>query len=706
MQSADPTERWAYREHTRVKHILLGKYLWVWITALGKWNPMICYVDGFAGRGRYADGTLGSPLIALRIADRRAEYYGKMLFVFVEKDKDHYRNLEEVLEQQRPSIHNVHKMEIMTENDEFAWVFEDVLREMEKQQAILVPSFFFVDPFGFRGVPFELVEKILSNPRTEVFFTFMVSYIERFITQPTLAETFTTLFGTDQWRDIIPLRKREKGLIELYRRQLHEAAGVKYSFPFRVCETKRFRTLYYLIHVTNNFIGHQRMKQIMFRQSALGSFAYLGPKDVSEQYEGTLFDIDDIWQLKEVLLQRLKGLTLAYEDIEKTMCDPWYSEPPYVDKHYRQALKGLEKDDRIWVHRVTSKTKRGLSGEDRITFPSSNPAQVALPLVQTQGKTAPRTPKVHYREYSLLDGTKKVLVSKVGDGSIITRFDKTPPPQGKRDVVCPHFLELKWAYGCPFDCAWCYLKGTFRFRPEGTSPVVKPYEKTRVHVQTFLSEAASPEILNTGEISDSLMTENSHRPFSKFIIPLFQEQNRHRVLFLTKSSNIRHLLHMGSHSQAIVSFSLNAMPVAERWEKAPQVEQRIQAAKSVFDAGYEVRVRIDPMVPIDSWSEHYFQLLRMIFDNFTPERITLGSLRGLQSTINGCTDKTWVRYLKTSSNWGKKIDFETRLAMYSALIDELASTYNYDSVALCKETVRVWETIGIEYKSIRCNCTA
>jgi hypothetical protein len=26
-----------------------------------------------------------------------------------------------------------------------------------------------------------------------------------------------------------------------------------------------------------------------------------------------------------------------------------------------------------------------------------------------------------------------------------------------------NILELKWAYGCPFDCAWCYLKGTFRF---------------------------------------------------------------------------------------------------------------------------------------------------------------------------------------------------------------------------------------------------
>lgn len=44
-------EKWEYKEHTRVKHILLTKYLSAWIPILGKWNQRICYFDGFAGRG-------------------------------------------------------------------------------------------------------------------------------------------------------------------------------------------------------------------------------------------------------------------------------------------------------------------------------------------------------------------------------------------------------------------------------------------------------------------------------------------------------------------------------------------------------------------------------------------------------------------------------------------------------------------------------
>lgn len=313
-------------------------------------------------------------------------------------------------------------------------------------------------------------------------------------------------------------------------------------------------------------------------------------------------------------------------------------------------------------------------------------------------------PKVKYKNYRLLNGKILKLVDQVNDGSIITRFDKTPQPKNSSDVVCPHFLELKWAYGCPYDCSWCYLKGTFRFRPNGKEPVIKDYEKIRLHTRAFLEEVRTPEILNTGEIADSLMHENSDKPFSKFIIPLFEAQKLHKILFLTKSPTVKRLLEIEPHNQAIISFSLNAIPVARKWEKAPPILKRIEAARKLKQAGYEVRIRIDPMVPIDHWTESYQELVDLIFRNLVPERITLGSLRGLQSTINGCSDKSWVKYLRESSNWGKKIDFQTRFNMYSSVLEYMKSKYNYSKVALCKETIGMWNSIKLNYRKIKCNC--
>lgn len=327
---------------------------------------------------------------------------------------------------------------------------------------------------------------------------------------------------------------------------------------------------------------------------------------------------------------------------------------------------------------------------------------------------------ISYSLRHFIDSSEKTLIRCIGDGSIITRFEKTPLPTKPTDVVCPHFLELKWAYGCPFDCSWCYLKGTFRFRPEGIKPVIKDYAKIEQHVREFLNVETSAsggtslpsEILNTGEIADSLMWENGYKPFSKFIIPLFEAQKKHKVLFLTKSTNVKNLLEIEPHNQAIISFSLNADRIAKKWEKkAPSVSKRIEAASRLSKAGYEIRLRIDPMVPMAGWQEGYKELIDEIFEKFVPERITLGSLRGLQSTINGTKDKSWKIYLEEKSNWGKKVEFSNRFIMYKTLIKYLKEGYNYTNVSLCKETVQMWDRLqskfdspDMDYKKIRCNC--
>lgn len=690
-------KKWEYKEHTRVKHILLEKYLSAWIPILASWNLRICYFDGFAGRGEYVDGTLGSPLIALEVANSKSQYIDELICFFIEKDPENFTNLTDVIEREKNKLQNLKTIQIVKENAEFAEVINKIFDDLEKKHKILAPSFFFIDPFGYSGIPFNVIKKILENPRTEVFLTFMVRDISRFISDPKLEDTFNSLFGGEKWKNILnESQKPEVDLINLYREQIHEEAKAKFSWHFKICTSEKLQTLYYLIHVTNNVKGHSIMKHIMHNQSAEGNFAYLGPDDIAERTQIKLFDIDKLQDLKKYLLKRFKGRILSYDEIQEEVCTPWYTEPPYIDSHYRKVLKALEKEKKI--KRITSRTKRGLSKKDLITFIKQNPSTFFL-YSSVMDKI-----KLHYKEYQIITGNKELLVEKVNDGSILTRFDKTPLPKNKTDTVCPHFLELKWAYGCPYDCSWCYLKGTFRFRPEGTSPVIKDYKKIEAHTKAFLEDCQIPEILNSGEIADSLMGENIAKPFSKFIIPFFESQKKHKILFLTKSPNIKNLLELESHNQVIMSFSLNAIPVADKWERAPKVMKRLNAAQNLYEKAFKVRLRIDPMVPINNWESHYLYLIDLIFERLIPERITIGSLRGLQSTINGCTDKSWVKYLSESSNWGRKIDKKLRYKMYSMIIEYLKEKYNYTSIALCKETVEIWEMLQMDYRKVKCNC--
>ena len=278
-------------------------------------------------------------------------------------------------------------------------------------------------------------------------------------------------------------------------------------------------------------------------------------------------------------------------------------------------------------------------------------------------------------------------------GGIVRYFYKTPS-----DIVCPHFWELNWAYGCYFNCAYCYLQGTFRGKKE---PWYRPVEEVLVTLDEVFSDRNNPTLFNSGELADSLMSPSRMEK----IADRFEEQSKHKLLLLTKSTNVGFLVSR-PRKQTIVSFSINATEPARLWEhRVPSPEKRIEAAKTVSEAGYETRIRIDPMVPIPNWKKQYTELIDKIFTNLCPNRITLGTLRGLQKTIMFCKDNSWVKYLsEEKTGWGKKINFDLRHSIYSTIINYLQERYGYTKVALCKETTKMWEKLRMDLGRCRCNC--
>ncbi|MGE5631586.1 MAG: three-Cys-motif partner protein TcmP [Caulobacteraceae bacterium] len=358
--------KWTYSEHAQVKHTLMKKYLEAWIPILGSNNDTIMYVDGFAGRGQYANGSDGSPLLAMQACQEVSHFKSvrnlKFICYFVERDKDNYDNLVEVVTERRKDFPSVHS--VFHENKDFDTAINELL---DKTKDNLVPSFFFIDPFGYTGVPFETVKRILSIPRTEVFFNFMFREMNRFLSVKHQEKNFDTLFGCSEWKEYIDLSgtEREHALRNLYMRRLIEENCAKYVFPFRICEDSKCSTLYYLIYATNHFKGLAIMKSIMFNQNE--HYAYLGPKELQYQESRSqlrLFD-PNVESLKTYLMKFFpKGKRITYDNILENTFILTQS----VEKHYREALKTLEKEGKIAVKRITSKTPRGLSGNDIIIF--------------------------------------------------------------------------------------------------------------------------------------------------------------------------------------------------------------------------------------------------------------------------------------------------------------------------------------------------
>jgi len=279
---------------------------------------------------------------------------------------------------------------------------------------------------------------------------------------------------------------------------------------------------------------------------------------------------------------------------------------------------------------------------------------------------------------------------------ILYYFRGTP-----KSIVCPHFWELRWAYGCPYECAYCYLQGTFRGNKE---PRYVPLEHVLTTLEyIFKNESLESSIFNSGELADSLMNPK----FMERIADKFEEQNKHKLLLLTKGTAVDFLVRK-PRRQTIVSFSLNCDEVWRRWEhKTPPPKQRIKAAKAVFEAGYEVRIRIDPIFPVNNWRDQYSDLISELFDALTPERITLGTPRGLAKTLMFSKDRSWAEFFSNGekTRWGLKLNPLTRKEIYSYIIQFLTDLgFDKSKIAICKETKEIWAQLRLDSSKCRCNC--
>ena len=223
----------------------------------------------------------------------------------------------------------------------------------------------------------------------------------------------------------------------------------------------------------------------------------------------------------------------------------------------------------------------------------------------------------------IMAGKNVLFVAPVGNG-IVDVF--TMPDER---ILCPHFDRIKFAYnGCFYQCEWCYLKLTYRNKQPYIT-VRAEQDKIKKQVQKTISKSAHPIMFNSGELADSLSMEHLTM-FGREFIPWFgrKENSKGYLFMLTKSDNVDYILDLQHNNHTIIAWSINNAEVSRKFEiGAPSFARRLKAAEKVQKAGYPVRIRLDPIVPINGWKEAYGDTIHQIFQTVQPERVTIGTLR-------------------------------------------------------------------------------
>ena len=277
---------------------------------------------------------------------------------------------------------------------------------------------------------------------------------------------------------------------------------------------------------------------------------------------------------------------------------------------------------------------------------------------------------------------------------------------------CTKFYKLTAYNNCNFWCEYCYLYLTFRVCPVSTHFV--NYDRMFKDIEKFDRQSIPDalRVLNLGELGDPLAVDDI-TGLSEQLVPFMPAHApRTRLLFLTKSDCVRNLLELEHGGQTIVSFSVNTDKVWQYLEhRTPSPTERLKAARMVQDAGYEVRLRIDPVVRYSTWEEDYRRLTKTIFDHAKPSRITIGEYRpaeGLSGHIKTRFPESSLLKVNGSlvAEAGKlRYPRKYRIEMFRTIADGIRRCDKKVQIALCKETPEVWKAAGLYGSGLYCNCT-
>ena len=267
----------------------------------------------------------------------------------------------------------------------------------------------------------------------------------------------------------------------------------------------------------------------------------------------------------------------------------------------------------------------------------------------------------------------------------------------EHQVLCQTAIEIQSVVGCPFDCTYC---------PYSTFLCV------RLDVETFVQRVAAlarsrrtQALFKLNNRSDTLGLEPEYG-LAPALVKLFAGLDEKYLLLYSKGVGVDSLLDLDHRGKTVASFTLTPPSVARLLEQsAPSPGLRIGAMGKLSRAGYPVRVRLSPIVPLRGWQKQYLRLLRSIQKVAQPELLTLWTLSMIElSELPAIVPlesldpqaRRWAE--EEAENLGGVKGAPFPPAYRSRLYREIASMAQDilpDSrVSLCLETPQLWRSLG------------
>lgn len=349
---------------------IVTKYFDVWSKILGPVSIRLAYQDLYSGPGRYKkDGTPSTPVLIVQkiISDQKLR--SKVETFFNDANSEHVEELKKNLTS-LPGYETLRFKPVVT-NETVDKGFEQQLR-----QIVNIPTFSFVDPFGYKGVTLPLLRSMLRGFGCDLVLFFSFNRINAAITNDNVEDHMEALFGPETLKELRGKiankspAQRETIIVDTFAQELKKM-GFRYVHPFTFMQADRNRVSHHLIFVSKSPLGYKVMKDITAKASSsheegVPSFGFAKP--VSQDATPLLFEFArPLEQLGAMLMREYAGKTIVFSDLY----DEHNVGRPYVERNYKDALKELEAEGKITVTTETKRRKGTLPNHATIIFPGT-----------------------------------------------------------------------------------------------------------------------------------------------------------------------------------------------------------------------------------------------------------------------------------------------------------------------------------------------
>jgi len=263
-------------------------------------------------------------------------------FIFIEKDERRANHLESLMNPMRTILPSNCNVDVI--NDKFDGTMNVIMDLLDEQEKNLAPSFIMLDPFGVSETPMEVIARVLRNPRSEVFISFMYDYINRFRGNPEFEPHLNDLFGCTEWKNGIEIEdssERRQFYYSLYESKIREA-GAKFVVHFDLFEGNRL--IYSVFFGTQHILGSDRMKQAIWKVAPFGDFSFRGVH-VNQLTLG--LENPDLNPLKDLILN--KFIDREWIEIEEIQEFVSSDATDYHSGQFKKVLRQLEQNKQIEV---------------------------------------------------------------------------------------------------------------------------------------------------------------------------------------------------------------------------------------------------------------------------------------------------------------------------------------------------------------------